>query len=94
MSIITLSIDNELDKIPQELEKSKKKEWKNVGVLSYGGTSRPLQKRNDIKNQNEKLGTSNKNYNNIVKTNDYSLCDKNSIVNQEVIRKVLLHQYP
>ncbi|OUM61053.1 hypothetical protein PIROE2DRAFT_13048 [Piromyces sp. E2] len=85
--------NNELDKIPQELERSRKKEWKNVGVISYGETSKPLQKRNDIKKQNEKFATSSKNRSNIIKTNDYSLCDKNSIINQEVIRKVLLHQY-
>ncbi|ORX43146.1 hypothetical protein BCR36DRAFT_415769 [Piromyces finnis] len=82
--------NKELNKIPQEVERVNKKEWKNVGVQSNSKLSRPLQSRNNIKKQSEKEITSNKEY----KYNDYSVCDKNSIVNQEVIRKVLFHQYP
>lgn len=93
MIYINRLIDNELEKIPQKLEKERKKEWRNVGVLSYSNTSKPSQRRNNIKKQNEKV-TSNKQQNNNLKTNDYSVCDKNSIINQEVIRKVLLHKYP
>ncbi|ORX86348.1 hypothetical protein BCR32DRAFT_265035 [Anaeromyces robustus] len=86
--------NKELDKIPKELEKSMKKEWKNVGTLPYGNTSRPVQRNNKTKKQTDKITNIDKNHNLISKSNDYSICDKCSIVNQDVIRKVLLHQYP
>jgi len=85
--------NNELKKIPKELEKSNKKEWKNVGMISYGNTGRPYQKNNS-KESNDKSIKLNKKHDKSFSSNDYSVCDNNSIVNQDVIRKVLLHQYP
>jgi len=85
--------NKELKKIPKELEKSNKREWKNVGMISYGNTSRPYQRNNSKESNNKSIKLSKK-YDKSFKSNDYSVCDNNSIVNQDVIRKVLLHQYP